>query len=99
MEARGGNARIRLDLFSPQSQHQGRLVFMVDFVPLQCHPSGCLTDLFIQMAIIMVLKQTISNIFEFTGPYVQPGVAIDVCLRRAHMTHVCWVSTAGSTGG
>uniref|UniRef100_A0A3Q3X4Y0 Anoctamin n=1 Tax=Mola mola TaxID=94237 RepID=A0A3Q3X4Y0_MOLML len=32
----------------------------------ECHPSGCLTDLFIQMAIIMVLKQTISNVFEFT---------------------------------
>uniref|UniRef100_A0A668AG20 Anoctamin n=1 Tax=Myripristis murdjan TaxID=586833 RepID=A0A668AG20_9TELE len=36
----------------------------------ECHPSGCLTDLFIQMAIIMVLKQTISNIFEFTGPWL-----------------------------
>ncbi|XP_041704580.1 anoctamin-9 [Coregonus clupeaformis] len=35
----------------------------------ECHPSGCLTDLFIQMAIIMVLKQTISNIFEFGGPW------------------------------
>ncbi|XP_061532031.1 anoctamin-9 isoform X4 [Phycodurus eques] len=35
----------------------------------ECHPSGCLTDLFIQMAIIMVLKQTISNVFEFTGPW------------------------------
>ncbi|XP_029379586.1 anoctamin-9 [Echeneis naucrates] len=36
----------------------------------ECHPSGCLTDLFIQMAIIMVLKQTINNIFEFTGPWL-----------------------------
>nr|XP_046208166.1 anoctamin-9 [Oncorhynchus gorbuscha] len=35
----------------------------------ECHPSGCLTDLFIQMAIIMVLKQTISNVFEFGGPW------------------------------
>lgn len=35
----------------------------------ECHPSGCLTDLFIQMTIIMVLKQIISNIFEFTGPW------------------------------
>ncbi|XP_029010029.1 anoctamin-9 [Betta splendens] len=35
----------------------------------ECHPSGCLTDLFIQMAIIMVLKQTISNVFEFSGPW------------------------------
>ncbi|CAL8294570.1 unnamed protein product [Boreogadus saida] len=35
----------------------------------ECHPSGCLTDLFIQMAIIMTLKQTISNVFEFTVPW------------------------------
>uniref|UniRef100_A0A3B3U1S2 Anoctamin n=1 Tax=Poecilia latipinna TaxID=48699 RepID=A0A3B3U1S2_9TELE len=34
----------------------------------ECHPSGCLTDLFIQMAIIMVLKQIISNVFEYFGP-------------------------------
>uniref|UniRef100_A0A8C9RL35 Anoctamin n=1 Tax=Scleropages formosus TaxID=113540 RepID=A0A8C9RL35_SCLFO len=31
----------------------------------ECHPTGCLTDLFIQMAIVMVLKQIINNIFEF----------------------------------
>uniref|UniRef100_A0A3B4YEP3 Anoctamin n=1 Tax=Seriola lalandi dorsalis TaxID=1841481 RepID=A0A3B4YEP3_SERLL len=37
----------------------------------ECHPSGCLTDLFIQMAIIMVLKQTINNVFEFTGPWLK----------------------------
>ncbi|KAI5088702.1 anoctamin-9-like [Silurus meridionalis] len=37
----------------------------------ECHPSGCLTDLFIQMAIILILKQTISNIFEFTGPWLK----------------------------
>ena len=37
---------------------------------LQCHPSGCLTDLFIQMAVIMLLKQTLNNIFEFTVPWV-----------------------------
>ncbi|KAM4572434.1 anoctamin-9 [Odontesthes bonariensis] len=35
----------------------------------ECHPSGCLTDLFIQMTIIMVLKQTISNVLEFSGPW------------------------------
>ncbi|KAJ0056703.1 hypothetical protein NL108_012209, partial [Boleophthalmus pectinirostris] len=34
----------------------------------ECHPSGCLTDLFIQMAVIMLLKQTLNNIFEFTIP-------------------------------
>lgn len=37
----------------------------------ECHPSGCLTDLFIQMAIILLLKQTLNNIFEFTVPWVK----------------------------
>ncbi|KAK2853431.1 hypothetical protein Q5P01_006092 [Channa striata] len=37
----------------------------------ECHPSGCLTDLFIQMAVIMILKQTLNNIFEFTGPWLK----------------------------
>ncbi|TSK19958.1 Anoctamin-9 [Bagarius yarrelli] len=37
----------------------------------ECHPSGCLTDLFIQMAIILILKQTISNIFEFAKPWLK----------------------------
>uniref|UniRef100_A0A4W4E5L8 Anoctamin n=1 Tax=Electrophorus electricus TaxID=8005 RepID=A0A4W4E5L8_ELEEL len=35
----------------------------------ECHPSGCLTDLFIQMAVIMLLKQTVNNIIEFTVPW------------------------------
>uniref|UniRef100_A0A672LUT0 Anoctamin n=1 Tax=Sinocyclocheilus grahami TaxID=75366 RepID=A0A672LUT0_SINGR len=35
----------------------------------ECHPSGCLTDLFIQMSVIMVLKQTFNNIFEYSGPW------------------------------
>ncbi|KAL7833612.1 hypothetical protein AOLI_G00285720 [Acnodon oligacanthus] len=42
----------------------------------ECHPSGCLTDLFIQMAIILALKQTISNIFEFAGPWLK------LCVKR-----------------
>ncbi|NXW07399.1 ANO9 protein, partial [Fregetta grallaria] len=36
----------------------------------ECHPSGCITDLFIQMAIIMLLKQTISNVMEYLVPQV-----------------------------
>ncbi|NXI90623.1 ANO9 protein, partial [Psophia crepitans] len=36
----------------------------------ECHPSGCITDLFIQMAIIMVLKQTISNVIEYLIPWI-----------------------------
>uniref|UniRef100_A0A8C2YCP6 Anoctamin n=1 Tax=Coturnix japonica TaxID=93934 RepID=A0A8C2YCP6_COTJA len=35
-----------------------------------CHPSGCITDLFIQMAIIMMLKQTISNVVEYLVPWL-----------------------------
>ncbi|KAJ8280991.1 hypothetical protein GJAV_G00061920 [Gymnothorax javanicus] len=35
----------------------------------ECHPSGCLTDLFIQMAVIMLLKQSINNVFEFAVPW------------------------------
>uniref|UniRef100_A0A667WRK1 Anoctamin n=1 Tax=Myripristis murdjan TaxID=586833 RepID=A0A667WRK1_9TELE len=37
----------------------------------ECHPSGCLTDLFIQMAVIMLLKQILNNIFEFTVPWLK----------------------------
>uniref|UniRef100_A0A8C5R0H2 Anoctamin n=1 Tax=Leptobrachium leishanense TaxID=445787 RepID=A0A8C5R0H2_9ANUR len=36
----------------------------------ECHPSGCITDLFIQMCIIMVLKQVLSNCVEFLSPYL-----------------------------
>uniref|UniRef100_K7FFN9 Anoctamin n=1 Tax=Pelodiscus sinensis TaxID=13735 RepID=K7FFN9_PELSI len=34
----------------------------------ECHPSGCITDLFIQMVIIMGLKQTLSNFVEYLSP-------------------------------
>lgn len=43
----------------------------------ECHPSGCLTDLFMQMAVILLLKQTLNNIFEFTVPWFQR------CFRQA----------------
>ncbi|NWW04061.1 ANO9 protein, partial [Oreocharis arfaki] len=36
----------------------------------ECHPSGCITDLFIQMGIILLLKQTISNIMEYLIPLI-----------------------------
>lgn len=42
----------------------------------ECHPSGCLTDLFIQMSVILVLKQSINNIFEFAVPWLK------LCLKR-----------------
>ncbi|XP_039391595.1 anoctamin-9-like isoform X4 [Mauremys reevesii] len=37
----------------------------------ECHPSGCITDLFIQMAIIMTLKQTLSNLVEYLTPWLR----------------------------
>uniref|UniRef100_A0A8C2VU82 Anoctamin n=1 Tax=Chinchilla lanigera TaxID=34839 RepID=A0A8C2VU82_CHILA len=38
---------------------------------LQCHPSGCLIDLCMQMGIIMVLKQTWNNFMELGYPLIQ----------------------------
>ncbi|XP_044870852.1 anoctamin-9 isoform X2 [Mauremys mutica] len=37
----------------------------------ECHPSGCITDLFIQMAIIMTLKQTLNNLEEYLIPWLR----------------------------
>ncbi|XP_058842183.1 anoctamin-4-like isoform X3 [Acipenser ruthenus] len=37
----------------------------------ECHPSGCLIDLCMQMAIIMVLKQTWNNFMELGYPLIQ----------------------------
>ncbi|XP_008589003.1 PREDICTED: anoctamin-9 [Galeopterus variegatus] len=36
----------------------------------ECHLSGCMMDLFVQMAIIMGLKQTLSNCVEYLGPWL-----------------------------
>ncbi|XP_063108069.1 anoctamin-9 isoform X3 [Cavia porcellus] len=35
----------------------------------ECHLSGCMMDLFVQMAIIMGLKQTLSNCVEYLRPW------------------------------
>ncbi|CAK6961993.1 anoctamin-9 [Scomber scombrus] len=51
--------------------HPGNYVRIAGWRLEECHPSGCLTDLFIQMAIIMILKQTLNNIFEFTVPWLK----------------------------
>uniref|UniRef100_A0A8B9MBE6 Anoctamin n=1 Tax=Accipiter nisus TaxID=211598 RepID=A0A8B9MBE6_9AVES len=50
----------------------------------RCHPSGCITDLFIQMAIIMLLKQTISNVMEYLIPMIlgEEKEAEDPCKRQ-----------------
>ncbi|XP_038126786.1 anoctamin-9 [Cyprinodon tularosa] len=51
--------------------HPGNYVRLAGYRLEECHPSGCLTDLFIQMAVIMLLKQTINNILEFSVPWVK----------------------------
>ncbi|XP_028303555.1 anoctamin-9 isoform X2 [Gouania willdenowi] len=51
--------------------HPGHYVRIAGFRLEECHPSGCLTDLFIQMAVILLLKQTLNNIFEFTVPLLK----------------------------
>ncbi|XP_029702077.1 anoctamin-9-like [Takifugu rubripes] len=56
--------------------HPGNYMRIARWRLEECHPSGCLTDLFIQMSVIMILKQTLNNIFEFTVPWVKN------CLRR-----------------
>lgn len=47
----------------------------------ECHLSGCMMDLFVQMAIIMGLKQTLSNCKE----YLHPWLTHKFCLMRAYM--------------
>ncbi|XP_056657023.1 anoctamin-9 isoform X2 [Monodelphis domestica] len=37
----------------------------------ECHPSGCMMDLFVQMAVIMGLKQTLSNCVEYLSPWLK----------------------------
>ncbi|XP_067901962.1 anoctamin-9-like [Heterodontus francisci] len=37
----------------------------------ECHPSGCMTDLFIQMSIVMVLKQLLSTSMEYAVPSIK----------------------------
>ncbi|EDL17995.1 Trp53 inducible protein 5, isoform CRA_b, partial [Mus musculus] len=49
----------------------------------ECHLSGCMMDLFIQMAIIMGLKQTLSNCVEY------------LCPLLAHKWRLMWASKHG----
>lgn len=68
MEAGGGQSALRPHcpvLEFPLLPQAPSLTFML--AP-QCHLSGCMMDLFIQMAIIMGLKQTLSNCIEYLYP-------------------------------
>ncbi|XP_004638088.1 anoctamin-9 [Octodon degus] len=49
----------------------------------ECHLSGCMMDLFVQMAIIMGLKQTLSNCMEYLHPWLT---------YKYRMLRACWAS-------
>lgn len=51
--------------------HPGKSVRLAGLWKLEeCHLSGCMMDLFVQMAIIMGLKQTLSNCMEYLHPWL-----------------------------
>lgn len=51
--------------------HPGKSVRLAGLWKLEeCHLSGCMMDLFLQMAIIMGLKQTLSNCIEYLKPWL-----------------------------
>ncbi|XP_066222380.1 anoctamin-9-like [Saccopteryx leptura] len=51
--------------------HPGKSVRLAGLWKLEeCHLSGCMMDLFVQMAIIMGLKQTLSNCVEYLKPWL-----------------------------
>ncbi|XP_036151563.1 anoctamin-9 isoform X2 [Myotis myotis] len=51
--------------------HPGKTVRLAGLWKLEeCHLSGCMMDLFVQMAIIMGLKQTLSNCMEYLHPWL-----------------------------
>uniref|UniRef100_A0A8D0QQM3 Anoctamin n=1 Tax=Sus scrofa TaxID=9823 RepID=A0A8D0QQM3_PIG len=70
--------------------HPGKSVRLAGLWKLEeCHLSGCMMDLFVQMAIIMGLKQTLSNCMEYLRPWLahkwrsmQATVSRDPELRR-----------------
>ncbi|XP_060031852.1 anoctamin-9 isoform X2 [Erinaceus europaeus] len=51
--------------------HPGKSVRLAGQWKLEeCHLSGCMMDLFVQMAVIMGLKQTLSNCVEYLSPWL-----------------------------
>uniref|UniRef100_A0A3P9HYS0 Anoctamin n=1 Tax=Oryzias latipes TaxID=8090 RepID=A0A3P9HYS0_ORYLA len=57
-----------------------------------CHPSGCLSDLFIQMSVIMTLSQFIRNISEVTIPWPKEsfGKGNPTSSNTDGPEHDCW---------
>ncbi|XP_046301733.1 anoctamin-9 isoform X3 [Marmota monax] len=50
----------------------------------ECHLSGCMMDLFVQMAIIMGLKQTLSNCMEYLRPWLAHKFRLMTACTRSH---------------
>ncbi|XP_030650154.1 anoctamin-9 [Chanos chanos] len=65
----------------------------------ECHPSGCLTDLFIQMAVILVLKQTLNNIFEFTVPWFKRCLRTTAAKKLRRKCGHCYLKTCENDDG
>ncbi|XP_054432815.1 anoctamin-9 [Pteronotus mesoamericanus] len=64
--------------------HPGKSVRLAGLWKLEeCHLSGCMMDLFVQMAIIMGLKQTLSNCAEYLGPWL----ALKYRSMRGRLSH------------
>ncbi|XP_075907830.1 anoctamin-9-like [Nelusetta ayraudi] len=70
--------------------HPGNYVRVAGWRLEECHPSGCLTDLFIQMAVIMLLKQTLNNIFEFTIPWLRNCVSRNTAKKLQRKCGHCY---------
>ena len=49
-------------------KHKKSVVLWPDYI--QCDPSGCIVDLTIQLAIILIGKQIVNNVKQIIIPYV-----------------------------
>ncbi|CAN9507320.1 unnamed protein product [Ophioblennius macclurei] len=79
--------------------HPGNYVRIAGFRLEECHPSGCLTDLFIQMAVIMLLKQTLNNIFEFTVPWLKSCLNKSTAKKLQRKCGYCYRKTCRDENG
>ncbi|XP_059203387.1 anoctamin-9 [Centropristis striata] len=79
--------------------HPGNYVRIAGWRLEECHPSGCLTDLFIQMAIIMLLKQTLNNIFEFTVPWFKSCLSRNTAKKLQRKCGYCYRKTCRDENG
>ncbi|KAF3833268.1 hypothetical protein F7725_026933 [Dissostichus mawsoni] len=79
--------------------HPGNYVRIAGWRLEECHPSGCLTDLFIQMAVIMLLKQTLNNIFEFIVPWLKSFLRRKTAKKLQRKCGHCYRKACGDEQG